>query len=357
MNKMVRKVFLAVITLLLAVTTFTGVTFAWLSINSDAWVEGMQIQATTGKGFLVSVDGYNYTSSIDQEQIIKAILIKYRKSYSLNEQGELLNENNIVISKNNYQKLFKEIRFEPCTSYGTEGIELTNLYGTKIDVSKGEYIEFDIYFKSTGDVKEDMPIYLNGAHKTLTQDTASYNINPTKLTSAIDEIKLQCGLITYDKETGEAIQKQEDEILKVRSSNALRLGIQNESGVASIIELTDQYDLGSYATNIKDYIDSDDFYHSEDIVYDAAYDAYKNAMFTYTSQVTSELEPLDYKKIPKTIKSLINSEGLNTVKILTLTKEQQTQKATFRIWLEGWDADCIDGLKQSITVQLSFVQQ
>ena len=51
MNKMVRKVFLAVITLLLAVTTFTGVTFAWLSINSDAWVEGMQIQATSGKGF------------------------------------------------------------------------------------------------------------------------------------------------------------------------------------------------------------------------------------------------------------------------------------------------------------------
>lgn len=355
MNKIVRKIFLAVITLILAITTFTGVTFAWLSINSDAWVEGMQIQATSGKGFLVSVDGYNYSSSLNQEQIMKAILIKYRKSYSLNDKGELLDERNSVIDEYIYKKIFKAITFDPCTSYGD--LTIRNLNGTEIDASKGKYIEFDIHFKVTGDIKEDMAIYLNGANKVLNQDTTTYTVNPTKLSSAIDEIKLQCGLTIYDKETGEAIQKQQDEILNVKASNALRLGIADEIGITSIVEPTDEYDLGSYATNIRDYTDENHSLFDANIVYDAAYDAYKNAMFTYTSQVTSELEPLDYKQMPRTFKSLLDSQGLNTVKILTLTKEKQTQKATFKIWLEGWDADCIDNIKQKITVQLSFVQQ
>ena len=122
-------------------------------------------------------------------------------------------------------------------------------------------------------------------------------------------------------------------------------------------ELTDKYDLGSYATNITEYTDSQSQYFDADIVYDAQYDASKNAMFTYSSQLVNSLQPIDYKLMPKTFKTLLDSQGLNAVKVLTLTKEHNVQTVTFKLWLEGWDADCIDGLTKSISVQLSFVQQ
>ena len=130
MYKIVRKIAFATISLILAIVTFTGVTFAWLSINSDAWIEGMQIEATSGKGFLVSVDGYNYSSSLIEDQIVKAILIKYRKGYTINQNGELLDENNEKILSKDYEKLFKNIRLEPCTSYETENYDLQYLFRT-----------------------------------------------------------------------------------------------------------------------------------------------------------------------------------------------------------------------------------
>lgn len=356
-RSIVKKLLLAIITLILAVATFTGVTFAWLSINSDAWVEGMQIQATAGKGFLVSVDGYNYSSNIAKEDIVKAIIIKYRKTYSLDSKGNLLDENNQEISDKEMMEIFGEIELEPCTSYDSTNLELTNVLGTKVDASKGEFIEFDLYFKSTGELTKNIDIYLNGLDKVLHQDTEDIQVNPTKFSSGIDEVKLVEDLITINKETNESIQMKEDDILKVKSLNASRLGIINQQGEISIIELTDEYDLGSYATNIKDYITPENDLYDANIEYNAMYDAYTNAMFTYSSQLEDILTPLDYKKIPKTIKSLVDGQGLNTVKVCTLTKTESVQKVTFRFWLEGWDADCIDGLSKSISVQLSFVQQ
>ena len=353
MNKIVKKIFLAVITLLLAIVTFTGVTFAWLSINSDAWIEGMQIQATAGKGFMVSIDGTNYQSSLSTDDIMKAVVAKYRKTYIFKSDGTLLNENGVVLSKNEIKNIYKQIELEPCTSYNTNNLDLTNIYGTKIDASKGQYIEFDIYFKSNGELIEDLNIYVNGLDKVMHQDTKDINVNPTKIASAVDEIKLVAPLAIFDKLTGDKIEKQTDDKLEVKSSNATRIGIINQQGEVSILELTDEYDLGSYATNIAELVGQE----GANIVYDASLDANKNAMFTYSSQVVEHLQPLDYTKIPRTIKSLVNSQGINTVRICSLTKEDSTQKATFKLWLEGWDADCIDGLKQSISVQLSFVQQ
>ena len=357
MNKIVRKIFLAVITLILAITTFTGVTFAWLSINSDAWVEGMHIQATTGKGFLVSVDGYNYSSSLTTEDITKAIIIKYRKSYTLDENGKLLNEVNNEVSKKDMEKLFKNIKLDPCTSYGGSNLDLMNINGTKIDSSLGKYIEFDIYFKSTGELTTDMNIYLNGKDKVLHQDNEEYQVNPTTLTSGIDEVELEKIITIYDKGTGESIQIPRKQKIEVKAINALRMGMFNVYSGTSIAELTDKYDLGSYATNISEYTDSSNQNYDADIVYDAQYDANKNAMFTYSSQLVNSLQPIDYKLMPKTYKTLLDSQGLNAVKVLTLTKEHNVQIVTFKLWLEGWDADCIDGLTKSISVQLSFVQQ
>ena len=58
-----------------------------------------------------------------------------------------------------------------------------------------------------------------------------------------------------------------------------------------------------------------------------------------------------YDEIPTTIKDLTGSDNK---KITTLSSGEDGKLITFRIWLEGWDADCFDGIGGSIQSQLSF---
>ena len=77
MNKLFKKVFISIISLLLAMTTLATSTFAWMSLNAEAWVEGMQFTATGGEGFLISVDGVNYKSQLTELDILQAISPSY----------------------------------------------------------------------------------------------------------------------------------------------------------------------------------------------------------------------------------------------------------------------------------------
>ena len=74
---------------------------------------------------------------------------------------------------------------------------------------------------------------------------------------------------------------------------------------------------------------------------------------------------LDYKDSNSIYKKTIKAEDLkkdsngnysNNKIITTLsTHAKSSTKLTFRIWLEGWDADCFDGIAGSIQSILSFV--
>ena len=67
---------------------------------------------------------------------------------------------------------------------------------------------------------------------------------------------------------------------------------------------------------------------------------------------------MDFNSKPTTIKDLTtkNDDGSYTYnkKITTLSSGEDGKRITFRIWLEGWDADCFDGLGGTIQSQLSF---
>lgn len=128
-----------------------------------------------------------------------------------------------------------------------------------------------------------------------------------------------------------------------------------ESTPSLIYELNDteslNTDLGSYATNY-DTVNTDEYY---------LYASECNAMFTYYNnlKVTAPLQPFEYGAQPKTIKSLptksredIKASDYDT--ITTVESGKDAKLVTFRIWLEGWDADCFDGLANSINVRMSF---
>ena len=116
-------------------------------------------------------------------------------------------------------------------------------------------------------------------------------------------------------------------------------------------------DLGSYATDYDENVAE----HTNDYY---LYSSKCNAMFTYYNNLrrSSQINPMSYSELPKTIKSLptvssdnIQSSGYDT--ITTVESGKDEKKVTFRIWLEGWDADCFDGLANSIDVRLSFASK
>ena len=113
-------------------------------------------------------------------------------------------------------------------------------------------------------------------------------------------------------------------------------------------------DLGSYAT---DYDENTEGYNLDDYY---LYSSECNAMYTYYNKLrrSSQIKSLDYDELPKTIKSLPNvssdDKSLEYDKIVTVSSGEDAKLVTFRIWLEGWDADCFDGLADSIDVRLTF---
>ena len=119
--------------------------------------------------------------------------------------------------------------------------------------------------------------------------------------------------------------------------------------------LNGKFDLGSYATNYN-HLRTD--YNLEDYY---LYSSECNAMFTYYNNLrrSAQISHLDYDTaLPKTIKSLptVSSEdsSLKYDKIVQVESGGDEKLVTFRIWLEGWDADCFDGLKNDIKVRLAL---
>lgn len=129
-----------------------------------------------------------------------------------------------------------------------------------------------------------------------------------------------------------------------------------DESTALIYELNDTEnsytDLGSYASDYDGQTGTDEYY---------LYSSRCNAMFTYYNNLkrSAQISPMDYSSLPTTIKSLptkssddINSSDYKA--ITTVASGEDAKYVTFRVWLEGWDADCFDGLTKSINVRFTF---
>lgn len=160
---------------------------------------------------------------------------------------------------------------------------------------------------------------------------------------------------TYDEITNSYVEVTDTLDENSDISNYYKLYTKSStSHDAQIFEFYNSEDLGSYSTN----------YTKENVAdYDTAiaklYDATFNASFTYYNNKKSQspLTELDYEtELPKTVRFDIDSDS-DTIgeKLTTVKSGQGSKKVTFRFWLEGWDADCFDGIAKSISVSLAFV--
>ena len=467
--KVLRKLLLGVMTLILTVVALTTSTYAWFKINSNANVSGFDFRATSGEGFLVSIDGTNYSNDVTSSDMKKAILAGYdrdrfvfdtnNKDKGLYEvigtQKTLLTDNEIDSYLNRYIKLY------PATS--TDGINFYTITGSKISSIKGMIVEFDVYFRAASQTNDGTrsSIYLLGEN--LTRDVDNKAIRKTLIKSTdVNNITLLADMKTINGDLHAAGGGSSADNVTVYTSNALRFSISDDldtskssntayleattnenknvitvkgpkdsitlsltfdatgtiiesavdtvdpnniaivssdglgitvinaktggriilSGIQvassqvdlanikivkdAIYEISDDsdYDLGSYATDYKseEYIATITSANPTLTDLDKLYNSDVNAMYTYYNnrrpydKLTDRL--LKYSEKPVTIRNLVTKSDIASGSvphyIASVDSGSEAIKLTFRFWLEGWDADCFDGISKSITANLSF---
>ena len=363
----VRKVFLGVISIILLIVTFTTSTYAWFKINSSASIYGFDFSVHAGEGYLISLDDEHYGNYIDSYKIKAAILNSYNSDVFVIENQELYQvsydqDNNATktkLSENEVtQQLKNNIYLKPLTT--TDGVVLKDLYGTTSRVTQGTFVEFKLYFKAASSEAEDRfnyGIYVLGEDMEQRDGSVVKKTTITTNNTADGLVNLKANLNTYAKIEGQLVPKVYNvgDSIRVDTSNAIRMSITDEaSSKATIYELTNEYDLGSYATDYDKENDirtevSDETKAELDRLYNSNY----NAMYTYYnntqpySPLTSKL--LAFENKPETIRTLTSDTVLTRVQ-----SGSNSKMLTFRFWLEGWDADCFDGITESINVNLSF---
>ena len=353
--KIARKLVLSIFSLMVVIVCFTTTTYAWFKNYASVKVESFEFKATSGIGFLVSIDNENYSNDLNKDQLLTAALLAQDEAeatklytYNAKEQKLYYKATGLEITSDEKIELFKKTKLIPRTSYN--GINLTDMYNAEAVANDGSYVEFNVYFKATSEVAEDnkiYDIYLNGEDKTLIDG----RVVKKSTIESIDAThnRLYADLKTFNRNSAmlEEVVYHSGDTIDVYSSNAIRMSIQDttlETPKAAIYELTNSYDLGSYATD----------YNGADVALSKLYDSRYNAGFTYYNNLRryNQISAIAYNTKPSTYRDITDVTKLE--KVTRVKSGEEGKKVTFRIWLEGWDADCFDGIAKNINVALSF---
>ena len=319
--------------------------------------------------------------------------------HTVTEGYEAVNINNITIDNftsfyefdsvnNKYIQATGYSESKTYYKYKGDKFSFRNYSGNIIQPSSGQYVEFSIYFKGLGKAEDNQSYGVYVLGEDIKDDITGEAASKTSIKSKeVNEIELKAemtaidtsGSIPYASRTTKVYGPDtENKKVTVYTANAIRFSIGNENDSSheddlyykkenQIYEISDDQDkdLGSYATNYDSYcatngIPVDNLKHN-------LYDCNSNAQFTYYNNLRSysPQTPLDYGELQKlnVIRHLTtveenkdeNSDYKDTLHYVTVVKSgEEAHKLTFRFWLEGWDADCFEGISSAIRVNLSF---
>lgn len=362
-----KKLYISLFTLLLLVVVAGTATFAWFKLNTNAWFDDMELNVNSQDGIKISVDGVNFKNQLNEKDLKVAILAKAYGYDVATVDGELcyksLNNsgNYEYYSTYSYEEDFsKLITLEPVTS--TDGCNFKNLYNQEKLLSTGEFINLDIYFK--GDDESTRNIYFSNSEKkyddTIIPKTEILVKNQDYISFPLN---LSGSFTTFNPDTGEsyfydkALDNRPDFEFRTLASDAVRFSVKTYSGnnidkSYRIYEINEG--IGSYAT---DY--SEEYYVG---LTGAKYDCSKNAAFTYFNNVRGYetgdiLDELPFEYMPYTYKGFDTLEGALVAQLNESNHYGATGdvKLNMYLWIEGWDADCIDSIwDQYIQVKMSF---
>jgi len=207
--KFLRKTIMGVSALAFTAVALTTATFAWFEIYSEVKVQGLNITANSGLGFMISVDGKTYKNDLTQDEIYGAMLVSARPNefgWKYDEDTKtsalytripepIYDDNNQLIdydypfdqpaNESTVKQALKDIELMPLTSM--DGVHITDLYNSGASAGSGRFIEFQVYFKATGtrgEYKETTDIVAGNRYY---QYTDAYYVNVDQIGITITE--------------------------------------------------------------------------------------------------------------------------------------------------------------------------
>ena len=299
----------------------------------------------------------------------------------------------------------------PVTKYDELTDKNITTAGAQLRDTDKQYIKFDLYFKTDNqiqtvyfanrdrvysdrtikgtkfitDSEDSLVSWLSdNSTKRLTNSFATFNssngniLNYVATFGTLDDGSYGFKGGKFDGMTDDESKEYADKFIP-KVSNAVRMStyLNDDTTTMKIYEPNKGY--GSYATSIREkdvanaienYVGTAYTTGSIEGAYSAAYDSSKNAAFTYYNNVrkyeNDQETGVDLPMNDFNFNSIMPAKvytGFDTVEsaeILTLNESngygmEGQVKATFTIWLEGWDADCIDAvLDQQLNISMSF---
>ena len=305
----------SLVLMIIMILAFATVTYAWITLSTINNIEGLSLTATTGDELEISIDGIDYSSSLNTADL---------------------------------EELFGNVQLIDVTSPDGVNFELGGLRDEGIAVKNQDYLSFDLYFRT---VDPEHYVYLvNNVSKQVSYDVgASGTYVVSNGMTWVNRTGFVNGPLTSDYvEAGsegtyyasDTIRMSFNELvdetntLDQRAELQLNSWIFDPSGNAAR-GYGKYYGMYSYFTNVtRHYMDLPG--SGPDVVYDLTEPDPTNPYVTYDlNSLVTTLQPSDE----------VNGEG----------KTYYKGKINVNIWVEGWDADTFDAVdKDRVKIQLQF---
>lgn len=317
MKKITKKLLMAILSVSFALVALGTVTFAWFTLTNTATILPIDIDVSTDDGLEIAMGKL----TINEEGIALA-----NKAWFTELDEETFWD---YLEADGYN--LDEFALKNVTS--EDGVNFTDRQKAPLDSKTGGFLEFDVSIRS---LVANQNVYL-------TKDTS--------VSSNAIEWKADANFIGSH---GNNVNP--GDVINYYTANSARMSFNSEDGNGNSYDLV--YELPEYAVSdtMKGFGVSTIYGNKAQgtkAIFEGAV-SYYNAKHT-NSQITNT----ETVKLAETITSFL---GADPVAFISDKNQDENgyyyTDVTVRIWLEGWDADCIDSIiDDSLRVSLQFTNK
>lgn len=311
-----RKLLISILLLIYSVFAFVQATFAWISLSTQNTLDGMEMTVTMESGMEISLDGENFYDQITEEMLRKEI-------------GNI-------------------IKLDSITSMDGISFQKNYIGDEEFAVGNKDYVTFHLWFRTSIPTTKYLYVVEN-INSTLNYDLVQeQNFDGTYVVSKGVEWVNQSDFDNGDEIILAGTRK------RYYAAEAMRMSFIEERVEASLLGQDDE--RTDLSTKIYDPSEN------ESRGFGKEYGAY--SYYLARQGENSLALPTIYPEVIYNLTTFKNPYEAwnNTSQIATFQKGLTIDgigylyaKVKVNIWLEGWDADCIDAIfDDNLMMQLKF---
>ena len=338
--KLTKKLFIAIMTMALLVVTFTTSTFAWFTLGSTGTVEPLSVDVTTGTGMEISKDGKSWKNKIQ-----------------LVDPSDITNLDFTAVTSFNGKDF-----------YDAEDGALT---GANAAANK-KYYEATFYVRISKGDSSDSTKHLNGVYLTAVNATNSGTKSWVSDVTLEKEVSGVNTLTQYNSKTIEEGKTYQFDALNAAKISFAKVARDNNADVETVTKVYAYEDSTTTWGSVPAAADINngtveaglawDYADAKGYVINAAAQPGQNSFPTYLTNADIEAANAESgatttdrdKAQVLAYDDFDNFASINVDLGAGLSGDDTNYvyaKVTIRIWLEGWDADCINAiLSQETTI-------